>query len=177
MFATGYKNYFLRILFASEKEFGPAFSLVVEISQAPGRKPVATIYVSEPIATEREGILRGFEIGREWVDKISHHLSSPIPVAKRTMVHSAQLITELHDAIANSLGVVLRSENLIDRSHSLSVAASAQRSGSPDILVAPRQRFPGHTQVMPRQLIAEHLAQRAVITSPPPEKHRPRLIH
>jgi len=73
MFTTGYKNYFLRILFSSENEFGAAFSLLVEISQPQGHKPVATICVSEPIANERDGILRGFELGRH--GSIKHRLS------------------------------------------------------------------------------------------------------
>src|SRR5262249_14001690 len=137
MFTSGYKNYFLRILFSSEKELGGAFSLLVEISQAQGRKPVATIYVSEPIATEKEGILRGFEVGRQWIDKTSPQLSSPIGLAERTIVHSTQLLAELHYAISNSLGTVSRSENLLHRSRNLSIAATAQRSGSPSIPVLP----------------------------------------
>ena len=172
MFTTAYKNYFLRVLFSSEKELDAAFSLVVEISQAQDRKPVATIYVSESIATEREGILRGFEVGRQWIDKTSPQLSSPIGIAERTIVHSAQLVAELHYAISNSLGTVSRSENLLHRSRNLSVAASSHRSGSPGSRVVPPdswQRFLGCTQVTPRHLIAEHLAQRAVTAFSPPK--------
>jgi hypothetical protein len=169
MFTAGYKSYFLRILFSSEKELGAKFSLVIEISQAEGHKPVATIYVSEPIATEKEGILRGFEVGRQWIDKTSPQLSSPVALAERTIFHSEQLLAELHYAISNSFATVSRSENLIRRSRNLSVAASAHCSGSPGIPVAPRdswQRSLGCTQVNPRRLVAEHLAQRAV-NSPP----------
>jgi hypothetical protein len=150
MVTTGYKNYFLRILFSWENEFAAAFSLVVEISQAHGHKPVATICLSEPIATEREAILRGFEVGRQWIDRTSPQLSSPIAGAERTIFHSAQLITELNYAIANSLGTVARSEILIHRSRKLSVTASARRSDSssipvmpPDSLAAVSRLYPG----------------------------------
>lgn len=171
MFTTGYKNYFIRILFSSENEFGAAFSFVVEISQGQGHKAVATICVTEPIANEREGILRGYEVGRQWIDKTSPQLSSPIAAAERTIVHSAQLVAELNYAIANSFGTVARSENLIHRSRKLSATASARPSASCSIPVVPPdswQRSLGCTQVTPRRLIAEHLAQRAV-SSPPPE--------
>ena len=171
MFTTGYKNYFLRILFSSEKEVGAPFSLVIEISQAQGRKPVATICVSEPIATEREGILRGFELGRQWVDQTQPRLSSPIAIAERTVTQSAQISAQLQLAILNSFAIVSQSENLLHRSRNLSVAPSARSSDSPSIARVPPdswQRFLGCTQLTPRRLIAEHLAQRAVIASPPP---------
>jgi hypothetical protein len=102
MFAADYKDYFLRIMLASDEECDAPFSPVVKISATKDRKPIATVYISEPIRTKQDAIQRGFETGMEWVDKTLPKLYRP-KTAARTIDRSREIATELQSLIARTL--------------------------------------------------------------------------
>ena len=120
MFATPYKNYFLRIMLASDEECDVPFSLVVKILEAKDRKPIAKVYVSEPVRTRQEAIQRAFEIGMQWVDKTVALLSPAIPAAEKTIVRSRQIATELQFLFSRAADAVEHTQRLIDQSRQVS---------------------------------------------------------
>ena len=83
MFASPYNNYFLRIFLASDDECDAPFSVIEKISRTEDRKPIATVYVSEPCRTKQNAKQLGFETGMEWIDKTLPLFDRPKTAAQK----------------------------------------------------------------------------------------------
>lgn len=120
MVATHYKNYFLQILLAWDNQCDAPFSLIIKIMANPDRKPMTTLCIAEPIRSQQEGISRGFEVGRHWVDTNLLPLESPVLAAEKTITRSRRIALELQHLILKTAQTISQSENLVYRSHSAS---------------------------------------------------------